>query len=433
MPAQIRRRVATVLAGAALYTLAMCSTAGSIEIRGWAFHGSLHSARPDRGLRTVFRATVLRLRGGRGFFGVDPTTRYYEILGLRKLDLPDENAIKKAYHKKALKCHPDRAPPEQKDAAEKEFKLLKEAYDVLMDPQKRHVYDTEGEGAVRTWEERAQQQENAEFGGQHGSMPWSRSPHDIPSAWEQYFGVPFAFGDVPAGARHPFTVRRSIRRNLYLTLEELYHGGTKSQTVSVFRIDERSGFAVPADKTFNIPVKPGWKEGTKVTFEDPVGLQDVVFVVREKRHEHFRRRGNDLQYTCELSRKDVRDGINVTIPTLSANEVHLHIQPNSRMVTTHKSKVIVNEGMPVRQSDKSGTPQTGSFCRGNLVIKFVVRGWVHRRLVAPGLALSTAALKVGSVAAACFLVLRHPLRTMSVLWTISSRLTLLAGLLVMYT
>jgi len=38
--------------------------------------------------------------------------------------------------------------------------------------------------------------------------------------------------------------------------------------------------------------------------------------------QRFRRRGDDLLYTCELSRKDVSNGINVTIPTLSANEVN---------------------------------------------------------------------------------------------------------------
>ena len=41
------------------------------------------------------------------------TPRYYELLGLRKVDMPGENEIKKAYHKMALKCHPDRAPPEK--------------------------------------------------------------------------------------------------------------------------------------------------------------------------------------------------------------------------------------------------------------------------------------------------------------------------------
>jgi len=75
-------------------------------VNEWAVHVCKGTGKiGDSPIRTfqTSRATVLRLRGGRGFFGVDPTTRYYEILGLRKLDLPDENAIKKAYHKKALK------------------------------------------------------------------------------------------------------------------------------------------------------------------------------------------------------------------------------------------------------------------------------------------------------------------------------------------
>ena len=66
----------------------------------------------------------LRLRGGRNIFSFDPSTRYYELLGLRKMELPSEATIKKAYHKMALKWHPDRAPAEKKAEAEKEFKEL---------------------------------------------------------------------------------------------------------------------------------------------------------------------------------------------------------------------------------------------------------------------------------------------------------------------
>jgi hypothetical protein len=46
-------------------------------------------------------------------------------------------------HTNTHRCHPDRAPPEKKEAAERDFKALKEAYDVLVDPQKRHIYDTQ--------------------------------------------------------------------------------------------------------------------------------------------------------------------------------------------------------------------------------------------------------------------------------------------------
>ena len=53
----------------------------------------------------------------------------------------------------------------------------------------------------------------------------------------------------------------------------------------------------------------------------------------------------------------MREGVNVTIPTLSANEIQLRIQPKSRMVTQQKCKVIPDEGMPVRQSKVAAAPQ----------------------------------------------------------------------------
>jgi hypothetical protein len=127
----------------------------------------------------------LRLRGGRNIFSFDPSTRYYELLGLRKMELPSEATIKKAYHKMALKWHPDRAPAEKKAEAEKEFKDLKEAYDTLIDPQKRYIYDTQGEAGLKS---RARQEEEDDKEHEEGQgaprRSWSRSPHDLPTAWE---------------------------------------------------------------------------------------------------------------------------------------------------------------------------------------------------------------------------------------------------------
>ena len=88
--------------------------------------------------------------------------------------------------------------------------------------------------------------------------------------------------------------------------------------------------------------------------------------------QHCNLKPNTLFGNLQLG-QDVREGVNVTIPTLSSNEIQLHIQPNSRMVTQQKCKVIPNEGMPVRQSKGSAAPQTGAHSRGNLVIKFLVR------------------------------------------------------------
>jgi molecular chaperone DnaJ len=73
---------------------------------------------------------------------------FYEVLGVAKN--ADDDAIKKAYRKLAMKYHPDRNQGEDADAkkAEEKFKEVKEAYEMLSDPQKRAAYDQYGHAGV---------------------------------------------------------------------------------------------------------------------------------------------------------------------------------------------------------------------------------------------------------------------------------------------
>ena len=70
---------------------------------------------------------------------------YYEILGVGKDS--DERTIKKAYRKLARKHHPD-ASSESPEIAEKKFKEISEAYEVLADEEKRSRYDRFGHKGV---------------------------------------------------------------------------------------------------------------------------------------------------------------------------------------------------------------------------------------------------------------------------------------------
>jgi len=70
---------------------------------------------------------------------------YYDVLGVEKS--ATEQEVKKAYRRLALKWHPDKNP-NSKDEADKKFKEISEAYDILSDKKKRDVYDRYGKDGV---------------------------------------------------------------------------------------------------------------------------------------------------------------------------------------------------------------------------------------------------------------------------------------------
>ena len=70
-------------------------------------------------------------------------TDYYELLGVSRN--VDAKELKSAFRKLAMKYHPDRNPDDK--TAEKKFKEVSEAYEVLRDDQKRAAYDQYGHAA----------------------------------------------------------------------------------------------------------------------------------------------------------------------------------------------------------------------------------------------------------------------------------------------
>jgi molecular chaperone DnaJ len=67
----------------------------------------------------------------------------YEVLGVERG--ADDDTLKKAYRRLAMKHHPDRNAGDKDSEAR--FKEAKEAYEILSDPQRRQLYDQHGHAA----------------------------------------------------------------------------------------------------------------------------------------------------------------------------------------------------------------------------------------------------------------------------------------------
>lgn len=132
---------------------------------------------------------------------------YYEILEVSKDATKDE--IKSAFRKKARVLHPDvnKAPD-----AEEKFKELGKAYEVLMDDDKRQMYDRYGEDGLKS-------------SGYDSGGPFAGGFGDLGEIFSTFFGGGFGF----SRQRDPNAPQQGddLRVNVQLTFEEAVFGTTK--------------------------------------------------------------------------------------------------------------------------------------------------------------------------------------------------------------
>jgi len=300
---------------------------------------------------------------------------YYATLGVPRT--ASANEIKKSFRKLARQYHPDKNPGDAD--AERRFKAVNEANEVLSDPEKRKRYDTLGAnwdaysragkggdpfgpggpfagfagtaggsrpGGVRyefrTGGDAGQFSDffNAFFGGMDAAAAAGRGHRS--SGGQAARGG--SFEDLLAGmaldadraAPRP-PQRTSYEAEAAITLEEAFEGATRLLEVSGRRLEVK------------IPRGVSTGSRIKLTGKGPGG-NDVVVVVRVTPHPVFTRHGRDLERELPLTLEEALLGAKVPVQTLKGR-VLLTIAPGTQ---NGKRIRLGGQGMPALRGDERG-------------------------------------------------------------------------------
>lgn len=302
---------------------------------------------------------------------------YYDILGITKEATQVE--IQKAYRKRCVLTHPDKIPSGDRSA----FDKVSEAYEVLSCEKKRSLYDRFGKEGVENGGPTG-------MGGAGGSF----FGNDV---FRDFFGFSTASGSAdPFFGRRSFSSassgssfrrpprNRDLRYQLEVTLEDLYNGSTKHIAIQQPN-PLRPQF--PLRKEVEVTLCPGMSSGESVKMAGVVDSipdaapADVVFLLSQRRHAVFTRRGHDLAMECKISlgeslvgfkRKIMHlDGREILIapPILCKNEPNVpehnatvfqetedekDIQLSSAIIQTGDVHVLKGEGMPKKMTGEHG-------------------------------------------------------------------------------
>jgi molecular chaperone DnaJ len=287
---------------------------------------------------------------------------YYEVLGVTKT--ATEQEIKSAYRKLALKNHPDRNPGDK--AAEDRFKEAAEAYAVLADGDKRHMYDRFGHAGL-------------------GGAATSGFDPTVFTGFEDILGGLgdiFGFGSVFGGRRGGPQRGADLRYDLEISFEESARGsetaiqiprqepcetcdgsgaapGTKATTCSqcqgrgqlryqqgFFTVARTCGQCRGSGQVITKPCATCRGAGRvqkerKITVRIPAGIAtgqrlrlsgegesgpgggphgDLYVVIHVQEHPFFQRDGNDLYCEVPLNFPTLALGGEIRIPTLDGEE-----------------------------------------------------------------------------------------------------------------
>ena len=241
---------------------------------------------------------------------------YYDILGVSKSASAEE--IKKACRKQALEWHPDRHK-EDKEAAERRFKEINEAYQILSDTQKRSAYDQFGHNAFSPGGMPGGFGGAGPFGqqtGRYGPFTYTYTTRggNGGSPFSGFdFGDPFDIFEQFFGGGNPFRQARQVPRySIKIDFMEAIRGVNKEVEVE--------------GKKRKIKIPAGIEEGVSINFGD------FILSVNVRPHEIFERDGDDIFVKVAIPYSLAILGGDIKVPTVDG-DVKIKIRPGTQSGT----------------------------------------------------------------------------------------------------
>lgn len=275
----------------------------------------------------------------------------YGALGLA--EDADEAELKKVYRKLSIKYHPDKNPDE---ASKEKFAEIRDAYEILNDPDKKILYDTGGMEAVKK--------------GDKGEI---QKTDDVNSALE------INLVDLYTGnSEYKATLqRRVVCRGCHKEANAAKCGGCgrcpneiKVVNVQMGPFMTQQQQEVPSKQkckhtnaVIDVTIEAGMRDGESLTFprmaEERPGMLpgSVILKLKTKEHPLFTRKVDDLHMDLKVSLREALLGWEQTVRHLDGHVVELSTSACTRHLQVIKTS---NEGMPLRDDPASF---------GNLLVK----------------------------------------------------------------
>lgn len=269
---------------------------------------------------------------------------YYAVMGVARDATQDE--IKRAYRKLARKYHPDVS----KEAdAERQFKELGEAYEVLKDPEKRAAYDQLGSGWQAGQDFRPPPGWDAGFEFSGGGYT-DTGGRDFSDFFESLFGQGGGFHGHPFGRRTTSSGRGEDHHStIEVGLDDAFHGATLALKLRVPEYDAK-GHLRMHERSLQVKVPRGVTAGKRIRLPGQGGpgrnggpSGDLFLEVQLRPHPLYEVAGKDVFLQLPVTPWEAALGGRIEVPTL-AGRVELAIPAGARSGQKLRLK---GRGLPV--------------------------------------------------------------------------------------